>query len=192
MSRIQAINKEIESLKEKIAKLESEKYNICFLGKLDLDSEVLKRVGNLQVNVNKQYITNDLDEYACNIKHELKLKHNYTIVEFVSPGEVKAHLCDVELNYKCESNQTYNNRYEPDTECNLEIIARDNKTNTEIFRTNRSKGESFESILFTYVKQAPSYLKPQWEEWRVIVKALVDKFDGDIDSWNNFIEELDS
>ena len=192
MSRIQAINKEIESLKDKIAKLESEKYNINFLGKLDLDSDVLKRVGNLQVEVNNARIYNDLDEYAYNIKHKLKLKHNYTIVEFVSPGEVKAHLCNVELNYQYESNQTYHNRYEPDIECNLEIIARDDKTNTEIFRTLRDQEKGFESILFTYVRQAPSYLKPEWEEWRVIVKALVDKFDGDIDSWNNFIEELDS
>ena len=192
MTRIDEINKEIKSLKEKIVNLENEKNNINFLKKLDLDSKVLKRVGNIHVEVNNSRISNDSDEYASNIKHELKLNHNYTIVEFVSPGEVKAHLCNVELNYKYESNQTYHNRYEPDIECNLEIIARDDKTNTEIFRTLRDQEKGFESILFTYVRQAPSYLKPEWEEWRVIVKALVDKFDGDIDSWNNFIEELDS
>ena len=191
MSRIQAINKEIKSLKDKIVKLESEKYNIYFLAKLDLDSEVLKRIGNLQVNVNNACITNDSDGYACNIKHELKLKHNYTHVEFISPGEVKAHLCNVELNYKYESNQTYHNRYEPDIECNLEIIARDNKTNTEIFRTERDE-TGLESVLFALVGQASNYLKPEWKEWRVVVKALLDKFDGDIEGWNSFIEELDN
>ena len=181
MSRIQAINKEIESLKEKIAKLESEKYNICFLGKLDLDSEVLKRVGNLQVKVNKQYITNDLDEYACNIKHELKLKHNYTIVEFVSPGEVKAHLCNINLNYEYQSNQTYHNRYDPDIECNLEVKVIDTQTNKKLFSYNGDP-EDLEDL---------DYDKTNGD-WGIIIKAIIDKCNGgERESWNDFIEELD-
>ena len=66
---------------------------ILIFEKKSLVGDVLKRVRNLQVEVNNARIYNDSDEYAYNIKHKLKLKHNYTIAEFVS-GEVKAHLCN--------------------------------------------------------------------------------------------------
>lgn len=182
MSRVVEINKKIKSLKEKIVKLENEKYNINFLEKLNLDSEVLKRVGNLQVEVNNSSISNDLDEHSCNIKHELNLKYNYTLVEFVSPGTVNANLCNIELNYKFESNETYHNRYQPDIECNLEFKVIDTKTNKKLFSYNGDL-EDLEDL---------DYDKTNGD-WGIIVKAVIDKCDGgERESWNGFIEELDN
>ena len=181
MTRIDEINKEIKSLKEKIVNLENEKNNINFLKKLDLDSNVLKRVGNIQVEVNNSSIYNDSDEYASNKKHELKLKHNYTIVEFVSPGEVKAHLCNIELNYEYQSNQTYHNRYDPDIECNLEVKVIDTQTNKKLFSYNGDP-EDLEDL---------DYDKTNGD-WGIVIKAIIDKCDGgERESWNAFIEELD-
>ena len=188
MSRISEINNEIQSLREQIKNLESEKFNINFLNMLDLDEDQiknkLKRISNMKVDVKNSSKCNSLDEYATNTIHELHLRYNYTLVNFISPGEVSGRLCNVELYYRYELNQTYDNRYNPDIEHVLRITMNEPLSNKNIFKFETDDYEEIEhdTIMKYDVSEG---------DWGSIIKILINKHE-EISEWNSFVEDLEN
>ena len=188
MSRISEINNQIQSLEDQIKKLKSEKFNINFLNMLDLDEDQikneLKRISNMKVDVKNSCVSNDMDEYASNTIHELHLKYNYTLVNFISPGEVSGRLCNVELYYGYESNQTYDNRFNPDIGHVLRITMKEPKSNKNIFQ--------FETDDELEVVESDTIMEYDVSEgdWGSIIKILIN-YNGDVSNWNSFVEDLE-
>ena len=192
MSRISEITNQIQSLKGQIKKLEREKFNINFLNMLDLDEDqiknMLKPISNMKVDVKNSSKCNSLDEYATNIVHEfheLYLKYNYTLVNFISPGEVSGRLCNVELYYRYELNQNYDNMGGcPDIEHVLRITMKEPKSNKNIFKFETDDYEELESDTIMEYDVSEG-------DWGSIIKILINKHE-EISEWNSFVENLEN
>jgi hypothetical protein len=195
MSRISEINNQIQSLKDQIKKLESEKFNINFLNMLDLDEDQikneLKRISNMKVDVKNSCVSNAMDGYASNTIHELCLKYNYTLVNFISPGEVSGRLCNVELYYRYESNQTYDNRYNPDIEHVLRITMKEPKSKQICYEGCFCPSMLPDDELEVVESDTIMEYDVSEGDWGSIIKILINKHE-EISEWNSFVEELEN
>jgi len=97
---MQTINTQIKDLEDQIRELQLEKYKIGLLNELRLDKEDLKDVKDLKVALTYKCSYSNIDEYAASIEGNLVITYLH-----------KNKKIDIDATY--DSQQTYENRYDP-------------------------------------------------------------------------------
>lgn len=107
------INKQIKDLEDQIRELQLEKYKIGLLNELRLDKEDLKGVKDLKVALTYKCSYSNIDEYAASIEGNLVITYLH-----------KNKKIDIDTTY--DSQQTYENRYNPYVTFELNINDEEN------------------------------------------------------------------
>lgn len=107
------INSQIKDLEDQIRELQLEKYKIGLLNELRLDEEDLKGVKDLKVALTYKYSSSNIDEYAASIEGNL-------VITYLHKNK------KIDIDAKYDSQQTYENRYDPYVTFELNINDEDN------------------------------------------------------------------
>tara|TARA_B100000674_G_scaffold459969_1_gene437618 strand:+ start:940 stop:1362 length:423 start_codon:yes stop_codon:yes gene_type:complete len=107
------INRQIKDLEDQIRELQLEKYKIGLLNELRLDEEDLKDVKDLKVALTYKWSSSNIDEYAASIEGNLVITYLH-----------KNKKIDIDVTY--DSQQTYENRYNPYVTFELNINNEEN------------------------------------------------------------------
>ena len=134
------INKQIKDLEDQIRELQLEKYKVGLLNELRLDKEDLKGVKDLKVALTFKCSHSNIDEYAENIEGNLVITYLH-----------KNKKIDIDAIY--DSQQTYENRYNPYVTFELNINDEENG------------GIIVEKLL-------EDYERTDGDEWRSLMQTL--------------------
>ena len=107
------INSQIKDLEDQIRELQLEKYKEGLLNELDLYEEELKDVKDLKVALTYKCSSSNIDEYATSIEGNLVITYLH-----------KNKKIDIDATY--DSQQTYENRYDPYVTFELNINNEEN------------------------------------------------------------------
>ena len=107
------INRQIKDLEYQIRELQLEKYKIGLLNELRLKKEDLKGVKDLKVALTYKCSSSNIDEYATSIEGNLVITYLH-----------KNKKIDIDATY--DSQQTYENRYNPYVTFELNINDEEN------------------------------------------------------------------
>ena len=110
---METINSQIKDLEDQIRELQLEKYKEGLLNELDLYEEDLKDVKDLKVALTYKWSSSNIDEYAASIEGNLVITYLH-----------KNKKIDIDVTY--DSQQTYENRYNPYVTFDLNINNEEN------------------------------------------------------------------
>jgi hypothetical protein len=134
------IKTEIKDLENKIRELQIEKYKISLLNELRLEKKDLKGVKDLKVALTYKYSSSNIDEYAASIEGNL-------VITYLHKNK------KIDINATYDSQQTYENRYDPYVTFELNINDEENggiileKLLDEYERTDAANWHSLMQIL---------------------------------------------
>jgi len=107
------IKTEIKDLENKIRELQLGKYKLGLLNELRLDEEDLKGVKDLKVSLTYKCSYSNIDEYAASIEGNL-------VITYLHKNK------KININATYDSQQTYENRYDPYVTFELNINDEEN------------------------------------------------------------------
>ena len=141
------LNDEIKTLEDKIKQLKQKKQTIKIIELCNISKKQLKRTSDFNVDLKYEVTHNDNDEYAKTIKSSLDISYNYTMVDFVSPTEIKKTIYMIRYNINYDLYRTYHNRNEPEITCGSQLTVCDENGGKVYFDYNEENDQQDENII---------------------------------------------
>ena len=141
------LNDEIKTLEDKIKQLKQKKQTIKIIELCKISKKQLKRTSDFNVDLKYEVTHNDNDEYAKTIKSSLDISYNYTMVDFVSPTEIKKTIYMIRYNINYDLYRTYHNRHEPEITCGSQLTVCDEHGGKVYFDYNEENDQQDEDII---------------------------------------------
>jgi len=138
---------EIKTLEDKIKQLKQKKQTIKIIELCKISKKQLKRTSDFNVGLNYEVTHNDNDEYAKTIKSSLDISYNYTMVDFVSPTEIKKTIYMIRYNINYDLYRTYHNQHEPEITCGSQLTVCDEDGGKVYFDYNEENDQQDEDII---------------------------------------------
>ena len=144
------LNNEIRTLEDKIKQLKQKKQTIKIIELCKISKKQLKRTSDFNVDLKYEVTHNDNDEYAKTIKSSLDISYNYTMVDFVSPTEIKKTIYMIRYNINYDLYRTYHNRNEPEITCGSQLTVCDEHGGKVYFDYNEENDQQVTEDIITY------------------------------------------
>ena len=144
------INNEIRTLENKIKQLKQKKQTIKIIELCKISKKQLKRTSDFNVDLKYEVTHNDNDEYAKTIKSSFDISYNYTMVDFVSPTEIKKTIYMIRYNINYDLYRTYHNRNEPEITCGSQLTVCDEHGGKVYFDYNEENDQQVTEDIITY------------------------------------------
>lgn len=141
------LNNEIRTLEDKIKQLKRKKQTIKIIELCKISKKQLKRTSDFNVDLKYEVTHNDNDEYAKTIKSSFDISYNYTMVDFVSPTEIKKTIYMIRYNINYHLYRTYHNRNEPEITCGSQLTVCDEHGGKVYFDYNEENDQQDENII---------------------------------------------
>ena len=141
------INNEIKTLEDKIKQLKQKKQTIKIIELCKISKKQLKRTSDLNIDLKYDVNFNDNDEYAKTIESSIDISYNYTMVDFVSPTEIKKTIYTIQYNIQYDFYRTYDNRHEPNINSSSELSVYDENGKKVQFDYNEENDQQDENII---------------------------------------------
>ena len=141
------LNNEIRTLEDKIKQLKRKKRTIKIIELCKISKKQLKRTSDFNVDLKYEVTHNDNDEYAKTIKSSFDISYNYTMVDFVSPTEIKKTIYMIRYNINYDLYRTYHNRNEPEITCGSQLTVCDENGGKVYFDYNEENDQQDENII---------------------------------------------
>ena len=141
------LNNEIRTLEDKIKQLKQKKQTIKIIELCKISKKQLKRTSDFNVDLKYEVTHNDNDEYAKTIKSSFDISYNYTMVDFVSPTEIKKTIYMIRYNINYDLYKTYHNLDEPEITCGSQLTVCDEHGGKVYFDYNEENDQQDEDII---------------------------------------------
>ena len=122
----ETLETKITFLEKKLNELKSKRSLVKFMKMCEINDESqLKRVSNLEIQPEYSYSNSEYDEYASEMHGKLTIKYNYSMIDFISPTEVKINVYKIKFSVLTVVSQTYQNKEDPEKDMNITTEVKD-------------------------------------------------------------------
>lgn len=122
----EALETKITFLENKLNELKSKRSLVKFMKLCEINDESqLKRVSNLEIQPEYKYSDSEIDEYTYEMHGKLTIKYDYSMVDFISPTEVKINVYKIKFSVLTFAGQTKGNKDDPAKAMHITVEAKD-------------------------------------------------------------------
>ena len=79
----------------------------------------------MEIQPEYSYSNSEYDEYGSEMHGKLTIKYNYSMIDFISPTEVKINVYKIKFSVLTVVSQTYHNKEDPEKDMNITTEVKD-------------------------------------------------------------------